>query len=154
MYVPIRYILLLLLLVYGQKRVCWSWKGKWNFKWKDETCIEVDGKEVLIANVGGKFYAISDRCGHMNALLSTRTLTGNIYSNMSFSWFKVWCYYRKGAVRTYLNSITRNGTLPQTWQKFFENVGQLVAHIKTYDQIAYETRIDDEDIILRYNYLK
>ncbi|MFL6342423.1 MAG: Rieske (2Fe-2S) protein, partial [Nitrososphaeraceae archaeon] len=25
--------------------------------------VEVDGKEVLIANVGGKFYAISDRCG-------------------------------------------------------------------------------------------
>ena len=37
--------------------------------------------------------------------------------------------------------------LPQTWQKFFENVGQLVAHIKTYDQIAYETRIDEEDIL-------
>jgi nitrite reductase/ring-hydroxylating ferredoxin subunit len=32
--------------------------------------VEVDGKEVLIANVGGKFYAISDRCGHMNVLLS------------------------------------------------------------------------------------
>src|SRR5215469_7520132 len=32
--------------------------------------IEVYGKEVLIANVGGKFYAIDDRCGHMNALLS------------------------------------------------------------------------------------
>jgi nitrite reductase/ring-hydroxylating ferredoxin subunit len=31
--------------------------------------VEVDGKEVLIASVGGKFYAISDRCGHMNALL-------------------------------------------------------------------------------------
>jgi nitrite reductase/ring-hydroxylating ferredoxin subunit len=39
--------------------------------------IEVDGEEVLIANVGGKFYAISDRCGHMNALLSMGNLTGN-----------------------------------------------------------------------------
>jgi nitrite reductase/ring-hydroxylating ferredoxin subunit len=29
--------------------------------------VEVDGKEVLIANVGGKFSAISDRCGHTNA---------------------------------------------------------------------------------------
>ncbi|MFL6380289.1 MAG: Rieske (2Fe-2S) protein, partial [Nitrososphaeraceae archaeon] len=35
--------------------------------------VEVDGKEVLIANIGGKFYAISDRCGHMNALLSMGT---------------------------------------------------------------------------------
>ena len=39
--------------------------------------IEVDGKEVLIANVRGNFYAITDRCGHMNALLSMGTLTGN-----------------------------------------------------------------------------
>src|ERR671932_2234434 len=39
--------------------------------------IEINGKEVLIANVGGKFYAISDRCGHMNALLSMGPLTGN-----------------------------------------------------------------------------
>jgi nitrite reductase/ring-hydroxylating ferredoxin subunit len=38
--------------------------------------FEVDGKEVLIANVDGKFYAISDRCGHMNALLSMGNLAG------------------------------------------------------------------------------
>jgi nitrite reductase/ring-hydroxylating ferredoxin subunit len=39
--------------------------------------VDVDGKEVLIANVGGKLYTISDRCGHMNALLSMGNLTGN-----------------------------------------------------------------------------
>ena len=38
--------------------------------------VEVDGTEVLVANVGGKFSAISDRCGHMNALLSMGNLTG------------------------------------------------------------------------------
>jgi nitrite reductase/ring-hydroxylating ferredoxin subunit len=40
--------------------------------------VEIDRKEVLVANVEGKFYAISDRCGHMNALLSMGNLTGNI----------------------------------------------------------------------------
>jgi nitrite reductase/ring-hydroxylating ferredoxin subunit len=39
--------------------------------------------------------------------------------------------------------------LPQTWQKFFENVGQLMAHIKTYDQIVYETRIDQDTIKIK-----
>jgi nitrite reductase/ring-hydroxylating ferredoxin subunit len=38
--------------------------------------VEVEGKEALIANVGGKFYAISDG-GHMNALLSLGNLTGS-----------------------------------------------------------------------------
>ncbi len=39
--------------------------------------IEVDGKELVIANANGKFYAINDRCAHMNAPLSLGNLTGN-----------------------------------------------------------------------------
>jgi nitrite reductase/ring-hydroxylating ferredoxin subunit len=38
--------------------------------------VEVKGVAVLIANVDGKFYALDDRCGHMNAMLSMGTLTG------------------------------------------------------------------------------
>ena len=36
--------------------------------------FELDGKEILIANVEGRFYAMDDRCGHMNALLSIGNL--------------------------------------------------------------------------------
>ncbi|MFL6316223.1 MAG: Rieske 2Fe-2S domain-containing protein, partial [Nitrososphaeraceae archaeon] len=32
--------------------------------------VEINSKEIMIANVDGKFYALDDRCGHMNALLS------------------------------------------------------------------------------------
>jgi nitrite reductase/ring-hydroxylating ferredoxin subunit len=32
--------------------------------------VEVQGKEIVISNVGGKYYAMDDRCGHMNARLS------------------------------------------------------------------------------------
>jgi nitrite reductase/ring-hydroxylating ferredoxin subunit len=38
--------------------------------------VEVGGKEVLIANVGGKFYAIGNRCTHMACMLSDGTLNG------------------------------------------------------------------------------
>ena len=31
--------------------------------------VEVKGEEILIANIDGKFYALNDRCAHMNALL-------------------------------------------------------------------------------------
>jgi nitrite reductase/ring-hydroxylating ferredoxin subunit len=31
--------------------------------------VEVKGVAVLIANVDGKFYALDDRCGHMNTML-------------------------------------------------------------------------------------
>jgi len=38
----------------------------------------VDGIKVMVANVGGKYYAVKDRCTHMGAMLSTGMLIGNI----------------------------------------------------------------------------
>ncbi len=38
----------------------------------------VDGVKVMVASVGGRFYAIEDRCTHMGAKLSTGMLMGNI----------------------------------------------------------------------------
>ena len=35
-------------------------------------------KELLIVNLGGKFYAMNDRCWHMNGDLSLGKLEGNI----------------------------------------------------------------------------
>ncbi|MFL6363650.1 MAG: Rieske (2Fe-2S) protein [Nitrososphaeraceae archaeon] len=110
--------------------------------------VEVDGKEVLIANVGGKFYAISDRCGHMNALLSMGTLTGNTVT-CPFHSAKYDVTSGKKYTEPILTPSQEMEPLPQTWQKFFENVGQLMAHIKTYDQISYETRIDGDSIKIK-----
>jgi nitrite reductase/ring-hydroxylating ferredoxin subunit len=110
--------------------------------------IEVDGKEVLIANVGGKFYAISDRCGHMNALLSMGNLTGNTVT-CPFHGAKYDVTNGKKLSEPILTPSQEMEPLPQTWQKFFENVGQLMARIKTYDQVAYETMIDGDSIKIK-----
>jgi nitrite reductase/ring-hydroxylating ferredoxin subunit len=110
--------------------------------------IEVDGKEVLIANVGGKFYAINDRCGHMNALLSMGNLTGNTVT-CPFHGAKFDVTNGKKLSEPILTPSQEMEPLPQTWQKFFENVGQLMAHIKTYDQIAYETKIDGDSVKIK-----
>ena len=40
--------------------------------------VEVQGKEILLANVEGKFYATDNRCGHMNGPLSMGTIQGNV----------------------------------------------------------------------------
>ena len=114
--------------------------------------IEVDGKEVLIANVGGNFYAISDRCGHMNVLLLMGTLTGKTVT-YSFHGAKYDVTNGKKLSEPILSPSQVVGSemepLPQTWQKFFENVGPLLPPIKTYDQIAYETRIDGDSIKIK-----
>ena len=52
--------------------------------------VETGGKEVCIANVSGKFYAIGDRCPHMNASLSMGILEGTIITcPLHFSRFDV-----------------------------------------------------------------
>jgi hypothetical protein len=39
--------------------------------------------------------------------------------------------------------------LPRTWQKYLEYAGQLMSHIKTYDQSVYETKIEGEIIKIK-----
>lgn len=38
----------------------------------------IDGKKVAIANVGGKYFALEDRCSHAGSPLSSGLLFGNI----------------------------------------------------------------------------
>ena len=80
--------------------------------------VEVDGKEVLVANVGGKFYAISDRCGHMNALLSMGNLTGNTVT-CPFHGAKFDIITGKKLYGTNFNSTPRDGTITTKLAKVF-----------------------------------
>lgn len=41
------------------------------------TGVKAGGKEVFIANVDGKYYAIGDRCTHSGCMLSNGTLKGD-----------------------------------------------------------------------------
>jgi 3-phenylpropionate/trans-cinnamate dioxygenase ferredoxin subunit len=43
----------------------------------------INETKILVANVGGKYYAVEDRCTHMNAKLSTGMLMGNIIMCMA-----------------------------------------------------------------------
>jgi 3-phenylpropionate/trans-cinnamate dioxygenase ferredoxin component len=38
----------------------------------------IGGKEYLVVNLGGKFYAMDNRCAHMQGDLSAGTLEGNV----------------------------------------------------------------------------
>jgi nitrite reductase/ring-hydroxylating ferredoxin subunit len=81
--------------------------------------VEVDGKEALIANVGGKFYAISDRCGHMNAQLSIGNLTGNTVT-CPFHGSKFDVITGKKLTEPILTTSQEMEPLPQSWQKFLK----------------------------------
>jgi len=42
------------------------------------TLTVVDRQRIVVANVGGNFYAVTDACGHRQAPLSKGTLTGHV----------------------------------------------------------------------------
>ena len=88
--------------------------------------VQLDGKEVLIANVNGSFYAINDRCTHQGGDLSQGKLEGNI----------VEC--------------------PRHHSKFDVTTGQVVSgpkmplfHPKISEEKIYQVKIENEDIIVK-----
>jgi len=115
--------------------------------------VEGNGKEILIANVDGKFYAISDKCGHMNARLSMGSLEKNIVTcPLHSSRFDV----LTGKVVSGPAEMAVGGNMfekcPEEVQKTIMRMVQrqreLQSVIRTYDQPTYLVRVDGNDILV------
>jgi nitrite reductase/ring-hydroxylating ferredoxin subunit len=102
--------------------------------------VEVNGKEIVIANMNGKFCALDDRCAHMNAPLSMGNLTGDVVT-CPFHGAKFNVASGKKISEPVLTPSQEMEPLPKTWQKAMEHTGQLMSHIKTYDQPTYEIKV-------------
>ena len=88
--------------------------------------VNLNGKEVLIANVDGSYYAIGTICTHKAGNLSQGTLEGNIV------------------------------TCPRHHAKFDVTTGKVVSppkmglfHPKIQDEPAYSVKIENEDIMVK-----
>lgn len=115
--------------------------------------FEVNGKEIMIANVDGKFYAISDRCGHMNARLSMGTLDKNVVTcPLHLSRFDI----TTGKVISGPTERTGGGNLfekcPEEVQKtvlqMVQHTAEIQKFIKTQDQPTYPIEIEDNNIFV------
>jgi nitrite reductase/ring-hydroxylating ferredoxin subunit len=102
--------------------------------------VEVNGKEIVITNMNGKFCALDDRCAHMNAPLSMGNLTGDVVT-CPFHGAKFNVASGKKIAEPVLTPSQEMEPLPKTWQKAMEHTGQLMSHIKTYDQPTYEIKV-------------
>ena len=110
--------------------------------------VEINGKEIVIANVSGKFYALEDRCAHMNAPLSMGNITGNIVI-CPFHGAKFDVTSGKKTAEPVLTPSQEMEPLPNMWQKFMNHAGELMSHIKTYDQPSYEIKVEGTDVKVR-----
>jgi nitrite reductase/ring-hydroxylating ferredoxin subunit len=111
--------------------------------------VEVAGKEILIANVDGRFYAVDDRCGHMNARLSRGSLRGNIVTcPMHAAQFDV-TTGKKVAEPTLGGHLHEMDKLPPSFLKMIEHSGKIMAEVKTYDQRTYPLSVDGKAIKIK-----
>ena len=81
--------------------------------------VAVDRERVLLANVDGTFYALQDKCGHRQAVLSRGTLRGHV----------VEC--------------------PLHFAEFDVRTGKLVTGPISEDVPAYEVRVDGDTVYVK-----
>ena len=110
--------------------------------------VELDGKEIVLSNVNGKFYAMDERCGHMNARLSNGNINQNIVT-CPFHAAKFDITTGKKVGEPVLEIPPDMEPLPPKWQKYMENVGKEMSYIKTDDQNTYEVTIEGDVIKIK-----
>ena len=110
--------------------------------------VDVNGVAVLIANVDGKFYAMDDRCGHMNAMLSMGKLRGKIVvCPFHFAEFDVTTGQKiKDPEEESFGDMSK---FPEDLQKFMIYAKKLVDPVKTYDMQTYEIKVENDKIFVR-----
>lgn len=87
---------------------------------------EVKGKEILVSNISGKFYAINNKCTHRSGDLSNGRLEGNVV------------------------------TCPKHGSKFDVTTGKVVSgpkipllKLKINDEEKYDLKIEGEEILIK-----
>jgi len=116
---------------------------------------EVDGTELCIANVGGTFYAIGDRCGHENARLSRGSLMDTIVTcPMHSSQFDVTTGKLMSGPVLELGGLKEMFTgCPEKVKKavaqMFEGIAEEQRLIKTYDLPVYKVKVDGGDVLVQ-----
>ena len=110
--------------------------------------IEYNNRDILLANVDGVIYAMDDRCGHMNALLSMGKLQGKkVTCPFHYGEFDVTTGKKiNGPVKESFKDMDK---LPEDMQKFLVYAQKLIDPVKTYDIQTYTTKIDGDDILLK-----
>ena len=108
--------------------------------------VEKGDAEILLANVGGKIYAASDRCGHMNARLSMGKLQGTtVICPLHASQFDVTT--GKNVKEPVLTSIPGAEKVPEL-KKYSERLEKIIAPVKTYDLPTFDVKVEGESILV------
>jgi nitrite reductase/ring-hydroxylating ferredoxin subunit len=114
--------------------------------------VELPDKEIVIINVDGGYYALGDRCGHMNAPLSRGKITTNqekhiVTCPLHGSTFDVATGKNlSGPVKP---APTDMSTVPRALQDQLARAAELSAVIKVHNVESFEVERRGDDILVR-----
>ena len=102
--------------------------------------VQVEGREIVVGNDGGRFYAVERRCGHMNAPLEMGTLDGTILTcPMHCAQFDI---TTGEALCGPMPHDLGNDPLPSKISKFMQDVGMLMQHVRTESLQTFQTKVE------------
>ncbi|HEX7509613.1 MAG TPA: Rieske 2Fe-2S domain-containing protein [Polyangia bacterium] len=102
--------------------------------------VEVEGRELVLCNCAGRFYAIERRCGHMNAPLEMGTLVGTVLTcPMHCAQFDV---ATGEALAGPVPHAAGNEQAPPKLERWLGTIGMLMAHVHTQEIRTYETKVE------------
>ena len=100
---------------------------------------ETEGKEIVLCNDGGKFYAFDRRCGHMNAPLDMGTANGCIVTCPMHS-----VQFEASTGKALSLPVPGYGgeePLPKAMAGMFIWIETLMEHVKTHDIKTYPVKV-------------
>ena len=102
--------------------------------------VDLDGREIVVCNCGGTYYAVQRRCGHMNAPLELGTLDGTYLTcPMHCAQFDV---SNGEALSGPVPSDLGHEALPPMLAAYMGNIGMMMRHVRTEPMRAYRTRLE------------
>jgi nitrite reductase/ring-hydroxylating ferredoxin subunit len=101
--------------------------------------LELDGREIVICNSRGRYYAIARRCGHMNSPLELGTLDGEVVTcPMHCAQFSI----TSGQALCGPVPGDASETVPPLLCAFLQHVDELMKQIRTESIRTYETKVE------------
>lgn len=102
--------------------------------------VEIDGREIVICNSGGAYYAVQRRCGHMNAALELGTLDGQYLTcGMHCAQFDI---VTGQALSGPVPADLGNESPPPKLAEFLQHAGMQMKHVRTESIRTYETKLE------------
>ena len=102
--------------------------------------VEIEGREIVVCNCAGTYYAIQRRCGHMNAPLDMGTLDGKyVTCAMHCAQFDV---TTGEALSGPIPADFGAESPPAGIARYFQKIGTEMKDVRTESIGIYETKVE------------